>query len=210
MQGIERTHGVAQVRARPVLAQDLRAMLEVLAGPWSLRDRAMLAVGWSCAMRESEIVSLRVEDLHQVDRGLEVYLAASKTDQRREGATIPVPWGSRTSSCPVLAWRSWLEQLEQLRPGGGPAFPALDPRGTRVVGVLLPRVVERLVRRCARRAGLGEGFSGHSLRAGYCTEAAAAGRPDRAIMLVSRHRSRATLDGYVRIGHRWDEVCSLL
>lgn len=209
VQGITRTHGRAQTRARPVGASELRAMLEQLAGPWATRDRAELLVGWSCAMRESEIVALDLGDLVVVERGLEVRVRRSKSDQEGAGETIPVPRASRADMCPVAAWHAWT-LMRSATLEGLPAFPPMDRLGRVLVGRQCPRVIERLVRRLARLAGLGAGFTGHSLRAGYCTEAARAGRPDRAIMAVSRHRSRATLDGYVRAGALWEDVPSLL
>jgi integrase len=41
-------------------------------------------------------------------------------------------------------------------------------------------------------------FAGHSLRAGFATSAARAGKADRDIMRQTGHRSRAMLDRYVR------------
>ena len=59
--------------------------------------------------------------------------------------------------------------------------------------------VARIVKRCAARAGLDAAtFSGHSLRAGLATAAAAAGASDRTIMKQTGHKSRAMLDRYIR------------
>jgi site-specific recombinase XerD len=55
------------------------------------------------------------------------------------------------------------------------------------------------VKAYARRAGLKpEDFSGHSLRSGFLTSAAAHGASIFKMMDVSRHKSVDTLRGYVR------------
>jgi integrase len=56
-----------------------------------------------------------------------------------------------------------------------------------------------IVKAYAKRLGLDPGaFSGHSLRAGFLTSAAARGASLFKMMDVSRHKSVDTLRGYVR------------
>jgi hypothetical protein len=43
---------------------------------------------------------------------------------------------------------------------------------------------------------------------GLATSAAKAGVPDRVIMTTTRHRSRTSLDRYVRAGKRWEQVAA--
>lgn len=77
-------------RAKPIMADDLRLMLKrfdpLKAG--DARDGAMLALGWSGAMRRSEIICLDWERLGEGmgfvrvdDRGVEVTLMVSKASQ---------------------------------------------------------------------------------------------------------------------------------
>jgi site-specific recombinase XerD len=64
---------------------------------------------------------------------------------------------------------------------------------------LSARAVAELVKAYARRAGLkAANFSGHSLRSGFLTSAAARGASIFKLMDVSRHKSVDTLRGYVR------------
>jgi integrase len=59
--------------------------------------------------------------------------------------------------------------------------------------------VGKAVARRARAAGLGEnGWSGHSLRAGFVTEARNAGATDVEIMNQTHHTNAATLQIYDR------------
>ena len=46
-------------------------------------------------------------------------------------------------------------------------------------------------------------FAGHSLRAGFATSTARAGKADRDIMRQTGHRLRAMLDRYVRTAQLW-------
>lgn len=59
-------------------------------GPWrraapdmlgSLRDRALLLLGFAGALRRSELVALDVADLAECDEGLRIYIRRGKTDQ---------------------------------------------------------------------------------------------------------------------------------
>jgi hypothetical protein len=48
-------------------------------------------------------------------------------------------------------------------------------------------------------------FSGHSLRAGFATEAYAQGVPELVIMRHGRWRAAATMQGYVEEGSLWND-----
>jgi hypothetical protein len=80
--------------------------------------------------------------------------------------------------------------------------PRIDPhsQAARVpsTGRLSPQNVV-IVNAYAKRLGLDpSAFSGHSLRAGFLTSAAARGASIFNVMDVSRHKSVDTLRGYVR------------
>ena len=73
-------------------------------------------------------------------------------------------------------------------------------KGGRVTETPLPaQCVALIVKSYARRAGLdARGFSGHSLRAGFCSSAAEHGASIVKMMDASWHKSVDTLRGYVR------------
>jgi site-specific recombinase XerD len=98
--------------------------------------------------------------------------------------------------CPVEAVQTWLTRAEICT---GPVFRSVL-RGGRVTETPLPaQCVALIVKGYAVRAGLDpRGFSGHSLRAGFCTSAAEHGASIFKMMDVSRHKSVDTLRGYVR------------
>ena len=66
-------------------------------------------LGFAGALRRSELVSLDVADIPEGSDGLTVRLHRSKTDQEGAGRTLGIPFGSNPITCPVRAWRAWLE-----------------------------------------------------------------------------------------------------
>lgn len=195
--GIRRSVGTAQRRAAPATVDAVRAMVGATgsASLGALRDRALLLVGFAGAFRRSELAALDVADLSFRAEGLVVTVRRSKTDQEGAGVDVAIAFGGDPSTCPVRAVRAWLE-AGAVREGA--VFRAVDRHGN--VGERLAGAeVARVVKRAAARANLDASrFSGHSLRAGLATTAAAQGRADRGIMRQGRWSSRAMVDRYVR------------
>ncbi|WP_181696001.1 site-specific integrase [Nocardia sp. GTS18] len=80
-----------------------------------------------------------------------------------------------------------------------PLFPTVNRHGTISPTALSGRAVAELVKRYAARAGLDPDlFSGHSLRAGFATQAALGGASDREIMRQGRWSNPRTVHGYIR------------
>jgi integrase len=71
------------------------------------RDRALLLFGFVGALRRSELVALRVEDVRTVGGGLRLRIIRGKTDQAGQGAEIGLPRGRHAETCPVLAFNDW-------------------------------------------------------------------------------------------------------
>ena len=130
--------------------------------------------------------------------GLTVHLRRSKTDQEGAGRTVGVPYGSNPATCPVRAWRAWLE-LSSITEGA--AFRPVDRHGRIGATRLTAQAVALVLKRHAARAGLDPGeVAGHSLRAGLATSAAAAGVPERVIAEQTGHKGTAVLRRYIREG----------
>jgi integrase len=80
-----------------------------------------------------------------------------------------------------------------------PLFPAISRHGDIGDTAMSGRAVAELVKRYAARAGLNPDlFSGHSLRAGFATQAALGGASDREIMRQGRWSNPRTVHGYIR------------
>jgi integrase len=158
------------------------------------RDCALLLLGFAGAFRRSELVALDVADLQFCDGGLRVVIRKSKTDQEGQGATIAITRGS--IACPVEAVRAWIKAAGIV---DGPLFRPVTRMGKVSARRLSARAVAELVKAYANRADLrAADFSGHSLRSGFLTSAAARGASIFKMMDVSRHKSMDTLRGYVR------------
>jgi integrase len=188
-----------QDHMRPALTEHIRAMVGHLPGSLlGTRDRALILLGYAGAMRRSELVGLDVADLEEADDGLVVLIRRSKTDQAGAGRRIGIPSGEHAGTCPVAAVRAWLEAA---RLEAGPLFRPVSRHGrvlpTRLSGRAVAEVVKRSLRAAGRPAGR---YAGHSLRAGFITQAAMAGVGERAIQDQSGHRSLAVLRRYIRDG----------
>ncbi|WP_227999752.1 site-specific integrase [Nocardia australiensis] len=80
-----------------------------------------------------------------------------------------------------------------------PLFPSVTRHGGLGDTTISGRAVAELVKRYAARAGLDPTlFSGHSLRAGFATQAALGGASDREIMRQGRWSNPRTVHGYIR------------
>jgi integrase len=210
MQGIhnklaqDKPEQAAPEQARPIMLADLRRMIaatgDTIGGK---RDRAILLVGWFGAMRRSEIAGLDVRDLIFRDDAVILTLRNTKTDKGSKGQTLTLPRLNDTAICPVTALREWLKASGI---GSGPVFVRVDKWGHAGRARINDKHVDSVVKRLAERAGLSDTpsdyrrISGHSLRAGFATQAARDGIPDHAIMQVTRHASRVMLDRYIREG----------
>lgn len=202
MSGIRRTKGVAQREAAPVLAETLRSMLEVL--PPTLagrRDAALLLVGFAGAFRRSELVGLELRDVAFTTAGLEVNLRRSKTDQEGRGRLVALPYSSSPEVCPVRALRAWLDSAGVLE---GPVFREVTTHGQVGAVALTGRSLSRIVKRTAGKAGLDpKAFSGHSLRAGFVTQAKLRRKDEASIMRQTGHKSVAMVRRYDRRADLW-------
>ena len=212
MSGIRRQHGTRPLRrAAPLELDPLARLVEpldtaTLAGQ---RDRAMLLLGFAAALRRSELVALDVEDVEfDTARGLKIVIRGSKTDQERAGATVAVPYAHASDRCAVRALQVWLAAASIHR---GPVFRQMR-RGDKLTDRRLSdQSVALIVKRRAQAASLPPTFlSGHSLRAGYATAAAAAGVEERKIANVTRHKNHPVLRGSIRAATAFDDVGEVL
>ena len=190
-------------RKRAADGDVLRDMLRSLAGDdlRAHRDRALLAIGMAGAFRRSELVAITVGRITEDARGLLVRIASSKTDQEGRGHRVAIPDGRRLE--PVRHYRAWLDKA---RIEDGPVFRKLTPQGRLTDKAMSAQGVALVVKAAAIAAGYPpEAFSGHSLRAGFLTEA---GRQNANLFKMKEHSRHASLEmvaEYVRDHERFRE-----
>jgi integrase len=207
-------------QAKPIITDDLKALLRGLRAniPADARDGALLALGWGAALRRSELVGL--DWMKQGDgngyvsiepeRGIVVTLKRSKASQDK-AVTVVVPCSDMPTACFWL--EAWVKaaKLE----AGQAVFRAVDQRQVIAADRLTDRSVSRIIKARVRELAILRGkseaeadelverFSGHSLRAGYATSAAAANMPGYRIQQYTRHKSAEMVQRYVREADKW-------
>ncbi|MEJ5129024.1 site-specific integrase [Comamonas sp. MYb21] len=212
MRGMRRIYGGPQRQVRAITAKDLSQLVKAARQPSTfgkndnqagsatrtLRDAALLLLGFSAALRRSELVALQISDLKVDQQGMTVHIRRSKTDPYGRGQSIQIPWGKRVALCPIHAVQAWIDHVGL---SSGPIFRAVGRYGNVGTAGLSSQSVALIVKRLAVQAW-GEKaateFSGHSLRAGFCTDAAQRGMSIFAIRQVTRHRSVESLGRYIR------------
>ena len=198
--GLRRIIGVAPRRqAHPLDVTELTQIVDAIAAetPRGLRDRAIMLLGYASAMRPGEFAALQLADIAARPNGLLVTIRRSKTDQEGLGQIIGVVRGANPTTDPVAAVGSWLD----VRPrGSGPLFTQIHNDGAATLTPIGARIVSRMIQTSSRAAGLGHlPITGHSLRAGHATTAAANGAPVALIAAQTRHRDLDTLvEHYIR------------
>jgi integrase len=214
--GISRVKAMVEIerQAAPFLAADVRDLLAILnpAKNIGCRNAALLTLGFGAALRRSELVGLDWQELGtgtgfvRIDeRGILITLARSKASQDK-AETVVIPRADFLPACEAL--EAWAARA-QLQPGE-PIFRAVNNRhviaAERLTAHSVSRIVKRAMRDIARKRGksideakeMVRRFSGHSLRAGFVTSAAAVDVPPLRIAQHTRHKSLEMVNRYCR------------
>ncbi|MFN7297026.1 MAG: site-specific integrase [Pseudanabaena sp.] len=196
LKGLIREYGTAQRKAAPIRAANIRAFVAQNSGAdlATLRDRALLLLGFFGALRRSELVALNVSDVAFTSEGMTITLRRSKTDQEGRGRTVGICHQARPDACPVRALGAWIQAAGIQE---GPIFRKVARSGKVAEDALTGAGVAYILKAHAAALGLDESaISGHSLRRGFVTEAYAADVPTPEIQAVTGHRSLQVLSGY--------------
>lgn len=203
-QGIRRSIGTKQAKKTPAVVEDLRAVLEALPDDnprLALRDQALLLIGFIGAFRRSELVGLDLEHLTRTNDGLIVELGRTKTDQEGKGRVVAIPPARHPELCPIAALEAWLSAAG-IREGA--VFRGVDRHGNVRPKRLSTQAVANVIKRSVERVGLDpRQFSGHSLRSGFITAAALAGKSEDVIRSHTGHKSILQVREYVRLADPW-------
>lgn len=207
MKGISRIHGKPKKQAKALRLADLDRIIRSLKESSSrraIRNRALVLLGFYGALRRSELVNVKWEDVQFVNEGIIVTIPKSKTDQAGEGAHCVIPFGNK-ERCPVHALIDWRQESGIY---DGYIFRRLSKTGTVLGGrALTGRYINSLIVELAKDAGLldPEAYSSHSLRRGFATEASRLGAPMPAIQRHGRWKSINTVLSYIDAGRSFED-----
>jgi integrase len=210
--GIRRTHGRPPDQSLPIMPPLLWEILDAtpttnadgtpsIAG---LRDHVLLLVGFTGALRRSELANIDVEHLQRHEHGIVLHIPTSKMNQTGEhDELVALPTSPEPGRCPVGAIDAWTHATNI---NAGPLLRGLTkygkPRSTRIGESSINTIVQAAI---ARTGTDPTPYSAHGLRAGFITYADQLGVPARDIARHTRHKSLASLDGYVRVNELWTQ-----
>src|SRR3990167_2005993 len=200
LKGIRRSARQQHRRATPMLEENLRRAMVTMPsdGAIAVRNKALLLTGFGCALRRSELVGLLVSDVKFLGNVVQVEIRFSKTDQEglkpRTAVLDAVPGDTL---CAVAALKAWLKVRGS---DPGPLFPRIDARDKITTRHLSGGYIAKFVKQIITTTGEDpRNFSGHSLRAGFATQASLNGAPEWEIREQTGHESDVLQD-YIRPG----------
>lgn len=206
MIGISKTHGKPKEKARPLSLQELIQIHHYLENEntlASIRDNALLQIGYFGALRRSEIVAIQFEHLRFEKEGVEILIPFSKTDSTQEGQFSSIPYGNKTI-CAIRALKTWLDIIKI---NSGTIFRRITLGEHLGINPLTPLSVNNILKKRAHDAGIENPnlFSAHSLRRGLATSAAKSGANLQAIMRAGRWKQTSTAIEYIEANDRFKD-----
>lgn len=203
-EGLQRSIGIHEQGKEALWLDELRQLLANLPGERLMghRDRALLVIGWAAALRRSELVRLDVEQVIFTRDGLVLQLDRSKTDQKGKGQQVALPFESNPKTCPVRLVENWLSTSGIT---SGAIFRRID-RHSHILDRLTAQSVGLIVKKHCEHAGLDpDRYGAHSLRSGFCSTAAKAGKTEHQIMKQTRHKRSDSLQRYIKKVNLFDD-----
>jgi integrase/recombinase XerD len=196
LEGVIR-ESVADLLSSPKLWQHLPHVLSpdmvdrLLAAPqradrFMLRDRALLALLYATGCRASEVVNLKLRDVHLVE---EYCRCVGKGNKERLVSLNPIA---------RRALEAYLAHERPLLAGRSDAEELLVSKSGRALTRIL---VWALVKKYARRIGASDEVSPHTLRHSFATHMLAGGAEIRALQELLGHASIATTQIYTHVEH---------
>ena len=201
LMGIKRKKGSVQIGKKPILINHLKQIINVIDEQKiekikKLRNKTLILLGFGGGFRRTELISINKEDLDFVDEGVKITLRRSKTDQFGEGLIKGLPYFTNEKYCPVTNLKNWLI-LSKIKTG--PIFRRFKKGTILTDHRLTDQSVVLIIKDCLKIAGIeNQNFSGHSLRSGFATVAAASGADERSIMAMTGHKTTQMVRRYIK------------
>jgi integrase/recombinase XerD len=165
-----------------------------------LRDRAILSVGLQVGFRRSEIAGLKVGDFH-INRGYDALRVVRKGGKKGSLAIHPQT-AQRIKDYLAVAGHG--EDME------GPLFRPVrgNREGQDMRRHLHPDIIDRVLRKYARKIGVMRGYSAHSMRATFITTALDNGASLEDVQSAAGHADPSTTKLYDRRGYNPEKSAS--
>ncbi len=204
--GIMHVHGKPKEKATALTIEALHCMVEYMKKQNTLamwRNNAILQMGFFGALRVSELVNIKMEQITHVPEGMEILIPRSKTDPTGAGQYCALPFGD-SDLCPVKALKNWCEKAKI---ENGVIFREIDRHQNIKTAPLTGKSINSIIKNIAGRCGLPnpESYSSHSMRRGFATTASRKGASFVSIMRQGRWRHEATVLGYIEDGQRFEQ-----
>lgn len=206
LKGVGRVHARPRVQAKALSFAQIKALCDPLdkeSSLKSIRDKALILMGFAGAFRRSELVGICYKHIVMTDEGVVITIPTSKTDQYGEGINKVIPKVDSVY-CPVVALNAWLDR-SAIRSGA--LFRPINRWGQLSEKAMTPSAVNTILKQAVEVAGIEnrDMISGHSLRRGAATAAAKAGANFQQIKALGAWKSDSTVWQYVEQGTQFDE-----
>ncbi len=166
---------------------DINHLIEAidLSKPEGARNKAMLETLYSCGLRVSELVNLKLSNLH-LDIGFVKVLG--KGDKERL-----VPIGSVATKL-INIYVNEVRNKQPIKPGNEDIV-FLNRRGTRLTRVMVFTIIKQL----AKKINLNKSISPHTFRHSFATHLIEGGADLRAVQEMLGHESITTTEIYTHL-----------
>ena len=201
LMGIKRTKGSFQRGKKPILINQLKAIINVIDNEKTeeikkIRDKTIILIGFGGGFRRAELVAIDCEDLEFVSEGVKISIRRSKTDQFGEGMIKGLPYFVNETYCPVAHLKKWIK-ISNIK--DGPIFRRFVKGCSLTSNRLTDQSVVLLIKSYLKLAGIeNKNYSGHSLRSGFATVSAESGADERSIMAMTGHKTTQMVRRYIR------------
>jgi integrase len=186
---------------RHLTVEQLKKVCAALgSAPVEVRNRALLLLGFTSALRRSNLARVETDHVH-FDKGhVRLWVPNSKTDQRGAGRDIFLHPAKDPALCVVAALQAWkAERIKYCGYFRGPLILCFTSEGAMTQRPLSPRGICRAFQQMLERAGIpSRDYGAHSMRSGMITSAHEAGANLRSIMERSGHRSVTNVMRYIK------------
>lgn len=211
LKGMARTQDTRANSAPALIPEHLRQLLSAISleDVRDYRNYTMFCLAFFGAFRRGELVRLRIDDVIFVDQGMELYIRDSKTNRSGRTETKPIIALPNTPElCPVYQLRRYIDMSGITR---GAIFRSVSPKGRQGAGALSDNSFYRILKDALDQSGLSQqGYSPHSFRAGFITEAHRQGKRHHDIKKVSGHRDQKSFERYIREADAFDNHAGAL